>query len=85
MLCCRTILEALILAKNCVMSETVLNNLESQIEALLKTHQQFRAENQLLQQKLVKLTQERAVLLEKNQKAITKIKRMVAQLRNEIL
>ena len=66
------------------MTNIELNDLETQIEALMKSHQLLRAENHSLRQKLVKTTQERADLLDKNQKATVKIKRIIGQLRNEI-
>ena len=78
-----TILEATRIKVQFITNMTTLelNNLESQIENLLKLHRQMRAENHSLQQKLGKLTQERAILLEKNQKATVKIKRIISQLK----
>lgn len=66
------------------MNDTELTKLETQIEALMKAHQLLKAENSSLRQKLVKITQERADLLERNQKASTKVKRIISQLRNDI-
>jgi uncharacterized protein (TIGR02449 family) len=66
------------------MNDIQLTRLESQIEILLKSRDQLRAENHSLRQKLAKVTQERADLLGKNQKASLKIKRIIAQLRNDI-
>ncbi len=61
-----------------------LANLELQIEYLLQTFERLRSENLFLRQKLIKLTQERADLTDKNKKAATKIKRIVSQLRSEV-
>lgn len=66
------------------MDSTDLINLELQIESLLQTHEKLRNENHSLRQKLVKITQERAELLDKNQKATAKIKRIISQLRSEM-
>jgi uncharacterized protein (TIGR02449 family) len=59
--------------------------LENKLESLLKLHYSLKLENQLLRQKLSKLTQERAELIEKNKKAAVKVKRIMLQLRDEIL
>jgi uncharacterized protein (TIGR02449 family) len=59
--------------------------LENKLESLLKLHYSLNLENQLLRQKLSKLTQERAELIEKNKKAAVKVKRIMLQLRDEIL
>lgn len=61
-----------------------LINLELKIESLLQLHEQLRSENGYLRQKLSKLTQERAELAEKNEKAVMKIKRIISQLRSEM-
>jgi uncharacterized protein (TIGR02449 family) len=59
-------------------------NLELQIESLLQTYEKLRSENNYLRQRLTKLTQERAELLDRNKKATVKIKRIISQLRSEI-
>ncbi len=61
-----------------------LINLELQIESLIKSREQLQTENSSLRQKLIKLTQERAELLDKNKRATSKIKRIISQLRNEL-
>lgn len=61
-----------------------LLNLELRIESLIQSRQKLQCENSSLRQKLIKLTQERADLLDKNQKAAVKIKRIISQLRNEV-
>lgn len=66
------------------MTEVEFVDLESKIEMLLKSRDQLKAENASLRQKLTKITQQRAELLDKNQKAAAKIRRFIEQLRNEI-
>lgn len=61
-----------------------LINLELQIETLLQTYEKLRSENGYLRQKLIKLTQERADLLDRNKQATVKIKRIISQLRSEM-
>jgi uncharacterized protein (TIGR02449 family) len=58
--------------------------LELQLETLIKSRQELKDENSCLRHKLVKLTQERAELIDKNSRAMAKIKRILAQLRNEV-
>lgn len=59
-------------------------NFELQIELLIQSREQLKLENLSLRQKLVKLTQERAELLDKNKRAAVKIKRIISELRNEM-
>lgn len=66
------------------MTEVEFVDLEAKIETLLKSRDQLKAENASLRQKLTKITQQRAELLEKNQKAAIKIRRCIEQLRDEI-
>lgn len=61
-----------------------LINLELQIETLLQLHEKLKSENHSLRQKLVRINQERAELLDKNKKATSKIKRIMSQLRSEL-
>lgn len=61
-----------------------LINLELQIESLLQSHHKLLVENTSLRHKLIKLTQERAELVDKHRKAVIKIKRIVSQLRTEL-
>ncbi|QLH42572.1 MAG: TIGR02449 family protein [Coxiellaceae bacterium] len=56
------------------MNELQLNSLEIQIESLLQSWQQLKHENTLLRHKLARLTKERAELLDKNQRAIARVK-----------
>lgn len=64
--------------------ELDLNRLSTQIETLLKSRDQLRVENLSLHQKLVKLTNERAILLDKKHKTAEKLKRIINQLRNQM-
>ncbi len=61
-----------------------LISLELVIETLLQSHEKLKIENGSLRHKLVKITQERAELLDKNKKAATRIKRIMSQLRSEM-
>lgn len=66
------------------MNDSEFIHLELQIETLIQSREQLKMENVSLRQKLIKLTQERAELLDKNKRAATKIKRIISQLRNEL-
>lgn len=66
------------------MSTFDFNHLELQIEMLIQSREKLLHENLSLRQKLIKLTQERAELIDKNKRAASKLKRMIVQLRNEI-
>ena len=61
-----------------------LSNLEQQIEYLILSRQQLKSENLSLQEKLIKLSNEQADLLDKNKRAAEEIKRLISQLRNEL-
>lgn len=65
-------------------TELDLNRLSTQVEVLLKSRDQLKVENLSLHQKLVKLTNERAILLDKKRKAADKLKRIISQLRNQM-
>ena len=62
----------------------IINNLELQIEHLLATYGRLYGENATLRKKLIKITQERATLLDKNKKATNHIKRMLTQLKDVV-
>ena len=64
--------------------ELDINRLSAQVEVLLKSRDQLRLENLSLHQKLVKLTNERAILADKKQKAADKLKRIISQLKDQI-
>ena len=59
-----------------------LNELESQIDTLLKYHSELVLENDSLRNKLAKSLQENAILQNRQQKIISKIKEIIAQIRN---
>lgn len=71
-----------------MMSISQLNNLEQQIDALLRTRkelliaqQNLRQENELLRKKMGKITRERAVIQERNYKAAVMVKKIIHQLK----
>lgn len=66
------------------MSIVELNNLEFQVDTLLANLENLQKENQALRGQLSNSNRERTRLKEKNQKAATKIKRIITQLKDEI-
>ena len=73
------------------MTEATLTNLELTVENLLDScsglktsHKQLEDENISLRNRLSKLTQERAQLVDKNNIASNQIKRIITQLRSDI-
>lgn len=66
------------------MNDVNLANLDQRIEALIRDRRHLKLENQSLRQKLFRLTQERAQLQDKNFMAMSKIKRVLSQLRSDI-
>lgn len=66
------------------MSIVELNNLEFQVDALITNLEKLQRENQALRGQLASTNRERTRLKEKNQKAATKIKRIISQLKDEI-
>ncbi len=66
------------------MSIVELNNLEFQVDALLTNLENLQRENHTLRGQLASTNRERTRLKEKNQKAATKIKRIISQLKDEI-
>ena len=65
------------------MNETLLTNLELQVETLLRDRTQLLNENGLLRKKLTVSSRERGELLDKNKNAVRRIKQIATQLRNE--
>lgn len=65
------------------MSILELSGLEYQVDHLLHTLDRLKAENISLRQKLSSSIHERTILLEKNRKAAAKIKKIIAQLKEE--
>ncbi len=66
------------------MKNSNITKLEIQINSLIQSRNRLNDENKSLRQKLMKLTQEKAELLDKNTRAITKVKRVISQLRDEL-
>ena len=65
-------------------NEEQLIHLELQIESLLESRDHLKSENNSLRHKLSKITQERAMLAEKNKTATSKIKKIIGHLKEEI-
>lgn len=64
------------------MNETEFLNFESKVNQLLAALQQANSENIFLREKLRKTLKEKSELLEKNRRAIQKIKLIMMRLRN---
>ena len=67
------------------MSTVQLNNLEFQVDTLLHRLEKLQAENQLLRGQLSLAHREKMRLKDKNQKAVIKVKRIVSQLKEELV
>lgn len=67
------------------MNDQPMQHLSLQIENLLHTHHRLQAENHSLRQKIVKLSQENAALADKKRKAAFKVKRILEQLKDQVL
>lgn len=61
-----------------------LTNLNRQVEYLIHLKNQLEQENVSLKKKLTSLTQERAILVERHERARMKIKRTISNLRNDL-
>lgn len=64
-----------------VMSTMELNDLEAQIDYLIRTTERLKTENMSLRHKLNGSIRERTQLLERNQNASRQIKRIISQLK----
>lgn len=62
----------------------LLTSLELQIESLLAHHSKLSQENDSLRDKLTKATQDRAKLQGKTEKAASRIKKLIAQLKDDL-
>lgn len=62
----------------------MLTNLELQIEMLLQARDKLSQENSSLRHKLTKVTQDRAKLQDKTEKTATRIKKLIAQLKDDL-
>ena len=61
-----------------------LSGLEYQIDHLLRALEQLKIENNILQQKFANSMRERGLLIEKNSHAISTIKTIIAQLKEDM-
>lgn len=61
-----------------------LSELEYQVDHLLRSLERLKTENSLLRQKLANNARERSLLVAKNLQAAQKIKKIIAQLREEM-
>lgn len=61
-----------------------LSELEYQVDHLLRSLERLKTENNMLRQKLANNARERSLLVEKNLYAAQKIKKIIAQLREEM-
>ena len=66
------------------MSIVELNNLEFQVDTLISSLEKLQIENQTLRGHLASMNRDRSRLRDKNQRAATKIKRIIAQLKEEV-
>lgn len=64
------------------MSIVELNNLEFQVDTLIRNLEKLQQENQQLRGQLATANRERTRVKEKNQRAIIKVKRIIAQLKD---
>lgn len=60
-----------------------LTNLDRKLEYLIHLKKQLEQENRSLKKKLTVVTKERAMLVEKNERARSRIKRALSNLRND--
>lgn len=66
------------------MSIVELNNLEFQVDTLIKNLETLQAENQSLKSQLAISNRDKARLKERNDRAAIKIKRIITQLKDEL-
>ena len=62
-----------------------LNGLELQVECLIRTIQQLETENRSLQQRLHSAVQDRSTLQERHHHATVQIKKIISQLKEELV
>ena len=62
----------------------LLTSLELQIESLLQLREKLSHENSSLRSKLTKITQEKATLQDKTENATVRIKKLIAQLKDDL-
>lgn len=66
------------------MSTVELNNLEFQVDTLINNLEALQAENQTLKNQLAISNRDKTRLKERNERAATKIKRIITQLKEEL-
>jgi len=66
------------------MADVELRHLEAQIEHIIKSHQQLITENSSLKKRLEQVVKNRAVYLNKHQKAQDLIKNIIIQLKDKL-
>lgn len=66
------------------MSTIELSGLEYQVDHLLRSLERLQAENASLRQKLATYIQERTVITSQNRQIATRIKKVIAQLREDV-
>ena len=62
-----------------------LSELEHRVDHLFRSLEHLKVENNALRKKVANQARERSLLIEKNSQAAQKIKKLIAQLREEIL
>lgn len=67
------------------MPESELINFESKLDLFVRAFQDLRHENNSLRNKLTQLTHENAALLDKKRKAITILRKIITQLKDDLL
>lgn len=66
-------------------TSTELGKLEKQVKELMRSLEHLKLDNESLRQKLVSSARERGRLQEKNHRATAKLKRIINQLKDELL
>lgn len=67
------------------MAKIALNDLEVQIDKLIAAHQRLKLENTALQKKITVLNGENIALLDKKKKAAESVKKLILQLKDNLL
>jgi uncharacterized protein (TIGR02449 family) len=66
------------------MNTLEINNLDIKLDTLVREYRKLLKENEYLREQLTMLKQDHSVLSNKNQLAVTRIKHVISQLREEI-
>jgi uncharacterized protein (TIGR02449 family) len=67
------------------MTESEINTLESQIDTFVKSYQRLSLENSSMRKKMTTLSNEYSSLLDKKKKVAESLKKIIAQLKDELL